>query len=194
MITPSSHVLCALVSLCLITWSSSQSAFGQTVSFGLKSRSETVELENRLSLRLGLEKAAILVENYGSAAEEVLKLDEELSKIRNKNFKAIDREGIALAYDRIASFDPKGVAGEDRRRLSRVWQRMAQFTLRLDGTTIEAYEQLKIALELDPSNENLAREVEYQRVRQELAEQRLKDAEKFRNGENPNPTEYVGSN
>ncbi len=124
-------------------------------------------------------------------------LEAALGKVAARAYTTADRRDWEAAMERIARLSPEGRTEQERRRLANAWQRMAQLAHALDGPTSEYLNLLEVACGLDPDDEVLRREIDYQRRRRAVLAARVAEAGRVRAareaGRDPyHDTSYIG--
>ena len=111
-------------------------------------------------------------ERYGSAASEAVILRTALKAVRTKG-EAVNEDSVRAVRERLASLAaPSKENLEERRRRSRIWKLMADTTHAVEGFSERLIEELESAAELDPDDEEVKAELEFQKRRLELLELR----------------------
>lgn len=139
--------------------------------------------------RLPSERRAEFVQRYGEGADLVLEIDKSLDGLSRRELKGIDRSRIESALERLSKVDASKKSRAEKVQLAKAWRRASEFTIKMDGPSRKALAQLERAHELDPDDENLARMVRTERLRQRLALERVAEAKRVREararGEDP---------
>ncbi|MCH6258959.1 hypothetical protein MLD52_20555 [Puniceicoccaceae bacterium K14] len=117
---------------------------------------------------------------YGKAAEPALELINGIQKSKGKNQRKLDRKYIQISIDKLEKLDTKKMELEERSKVGKAWWKAAELTRRLDGPTEEMMEQLEMAYSLAPDDEELMKEVAYQRRRVQVVSLRLAEAKRVR--------------
>lgn len=135
------------------------------------------------TLCLGAEGSPVpagLVERYGDAAADMQTIEAALVALRSGHRVAQDRAEWEEAMERLASRPLEGRGLADRVRLANAWSRMALLVRHLDGPTSQYLDLLEVAHGLNPQDEALRREVDYQRTRKAIAQERTQEAARIR--------------
>lgn len=164
------HPLVTIVALAVIALP----CFGQDID-------ERIAME-RLSARIGLEKAASYVERFGRNAEDSFEIEEALMKMLARQHGEVDRSRLDAAVDRVASRDPDHLGTREKRQLARSWFLLYELAKQDSGSGLEGLERLRIAAQLDPDEPSYVKELDFQERRQAQIQARLDEAADLRAG------------
>ena len=146
---------------------------------------EEEQAQNRLANQIGWEKASKLVERFGESAEDSLDIENAIKLIAARRVGEVDHGYLNVVIDRVANRGLGNLSIRQRKQLSRSWMLIYDVTKRLDGDTPDSLEQLRIAYDLDPEDESLARELSFQQKRADIVQARLTAARDAREGYEP---------
>ncbi|BET65968.1 hypothetical protein ASA1KI_08860 [Opitutales bacterium ASA1] len=117
---------------------------------------------------------------FGEVVEDALVIESALDALVRKERSPEARRNWEAAIERIARVSQRDRGPVERKQLAAAWKRIAELMLRLDGPSVEYHDSLEIAYGLDPDDELLRKEVEYQRTRRSVAESRVAEAARVR--------------